>query len=41
MTTNSFIFENVAGESAGCGANGGNDDFTIFTAGDSGSYCNF
>jgi hypothetical protein len=39
--SNSVIVENMNGEAAGFGANGSSDNFTIYTAGDSGSYCNF
>ena len=41
MTSTSFFFENQNGESAGCGANGTSDEFTIWTAGDGGTICNF
>ena len=41
MSGSSFMFENQNGESAGCAANGASDDFTIWTAGDGGSYCNW
>jgi len=35
------MFENQNGESAGCAANGASDDYTIWTAGDGGTYCNW
>ena len=41
LDSNSFILQNNAGENAGCGASGNNDHFTIWTAGDTGSHCNF
>jgi hypothetical protein len=49
MSTSSFLIENLNGESAGIGINGGtgtgsgasSDYVTIFTAGDNGSICSF
>ncbi|NBN88406.1 MAG: hypothetical protein EBR30_15900 [Cytophagia bacterium] len=41
MSSFSFFLENQNGESAGCGADGGSDNFTIWTAGDGSTICNF
>jgi hypothetical protein len=41
MDSNSVIVENMNGEAAGFGANGSGDNFTIYTAGDGGTICNF
>jgi hypothetical protein len=41
MSANSFFHENQNSESAGFGCNGFTDDCTIWTAGDTGSICNF
>ena len=40
MSSTSFFHENQNGESAGCGADGASDNFTIWTAGDGGSLLN-